>query len=153
MAGLIEGVHAAKFVGQLGVDVLDGLQNPLAEVFRLVAVAEFPSFMHAGAGSAGNRRPAGAAVGQHDIDLDGRIAAAIENLAAANVNNRRTHRFTPNIEGIWLISVYLAPREYTGGRVEAQNRLSIRTVAARVFTEDKYGQVLGIAYFARWLAN
>ena len=62
--GLIEGVHAAQLVGQLVVDVLDGLQDPLAEVFRLVAVAKFPGLVDAGAGAAGHGGPAERAVGQ-----------------------------------------------------------------------------------------
>ena len=88
---LIEGVHAAQLVGQLVVDVVDGLQHPLAEVFRLVAVAQFPGLVDAGAGAAGHGRAAERAVGQLDVDLDGRVAAAVENLPGANVNNGRTH--------------------------------------------------------------
>ena len=84
---LIQRVHAAQFVGQLGVDVLDRLQNPLAEVFRLVAVAEFPRLVDSGAGAAGHGRPAEAAVGQFHVDLDGRIAAAIEDLSGTDVYN------------------------------------------------------------------
>ena len=85
---LIEGVHAAQFVGQLGVDVFDGLQHPAAEVFRLVAVAKLPRLVDAGAGAAGHGGPAERAVGQFHVDLDGRIAAAIEDLSGTNVYNR-----------------------------------------------------------------
>ncbi len=84
---LVEGVHAAQLVGQLGVDVVDGLQNPLAEVFRLVAVAKFPGLVDAGAGAAGHGGAAERAVGQFHVDLDGRIAAAIEDLSGADVYN------------------------------------------------------------------
>ena len=85
---LIDGVHAAQFVGQLGVDVVDGLENPLAEILRLVAVAELQGLVDAGAGPAGDGGAAERAVGQFHVDLDGGIAAAIENLSGANVYNR-----------------------------------------------------------------
>ena len=42
-----------------------------------------------GAGPGGNRGPAEGAVGQDHIDLDGRVAAAIQNLAPAHLGDRR----------------------------------------------------------------
>ena len=86
--GLIQGVHAAKLVGQLAVDVVDGLQDPLAEVLGLVAVAEFPGLVDAGAGPAGHGRAAERAVGQFHVDLDGGVAAAVEDLSGVDVYNR-----------------------------------------------------------------
>ena len=62
-------------------------QHALAEVLRLVAVAEFPRLVHAGAGPAGHGRGADRTVVQLHVDFDGRIAAAIENLPAVNVYN------------------------------------------------------------------
>ena len=56
--GLIESVHPTDFVGQLVVDVIDSRQNALAHVDGLVAVAKFPGFVDAGAGTARNRRAA-----------------------------------------------------------------------------------------------
>ena len=62
-------------------------RHPSAEVFRLVAVAKFPGLVDAGAGPAGHGRPAERAVGQFHVDLDGGIAAAIEDLSGADVDN------------------------------------------------------------------
>ena len=72
----------------LRVDVIDRLQNPAAEVFRLVAVAKFQRLMHAGAGAARHGRPAESAAGQFHVNLDGGVSAAVENLSGANVYNR-----------------------------------------------------------------
>ncbi len=89
---LIEGIEADDFVGDLFVDVIDRLEHPLAlEELLLFGISQFPSFVHAGAGAAGDRGPAKRAVGQGHVDLNGRIAAAVENLSGVNVNNR-THR-------------------------------------------------------------
>ena len=87
-ADLIERVEAAQFVGDFRVHVVNRRQNPFTEVFRFVAVAKFEGLVDTGAGPAGHRRPAERAVGQIDIDLDGRISTAIENLSGTNVYNR-----------------------------------------------------------------
>ncbi len=63
-------------------------KHPLAEVLCLVAVAKFPGLVDAGAGAAGHGRAAEGAVGQFHVDLDGRIAAAVENLSGVDVYNR-----------------------------------------------------------------
>ena len=89
---LIQSIEADDFVRDLFVDVVDRLQHPLAlEELLFLGVSQFPSFVHAGAGAAGDRRAAKRAVGQGHVDLNGRIAAAVENLSGVNVNNR-THR-------------------------------------------------------------
>ena len=62
--------------------------TPLPSHLRLVAVAQLPGLVGAGAGAAGDGGGAGRAVGERDVDLDGGIAAAIENLAAANIDDR-----------------------------------------------------------------
>ncbi len=90
--GLVEldlrlGVHAAQCVENLAIDRFDGVADALAEIALLVAVAQLDRLMRAG-GSA--RRHAGAAeraVGEHDVDLDGRVAAAVQNLPADNVDD------------------------------------------------------------------
>ncbi len=85
--GLIDGVHAAQLVGQLAVDVVDGLYDPLAEVLGLVAVAKLPGLVDAGAGPAGHRGAAERAIGQFDVDFDGGISPAVEDLPGADVYN------------------------------------------------------------------
>ncbi len=84
-AGLIQRVHADQAVGDLVVHVIDGLEYAFAQVDRLVAVTQFPRFVDAGAGTAGHRSPSGRAIAERDVHFDGRIAAAVENLAAVHV--------------------------------------------------------------------
>ena len=61
--------------------VVDGLEHALAAVAVLVAVAQFDRLVLAGRGAAGHGGPADAAVLQEDIDLDGGVAAGVEDLA------------------------------------------------------------------------
>src|SRR5262249_30051133 len=65
---------------------VDRLAHPLAEI-ALAAVAQFDRLVRPGRGP---RRHGGAALGavfEHDIDLDRRIAAAIEDLAADDIGD------------------------------------------------------------------
>src|SRR5262249_29228339 len=86
-AGLVESVHPAEFAGERLVHVFNGFQDPFAEKDLGVAIAEFPSLVNPGARSAGNSGPAERAVDERHIDLDGRIAAGIENLPTVDVDN------------------------------------------------------------------
>ena len=69
------------FVEDLGVDVVDGLGHALAEE-GLAAVAQFDRLVRAGRGARGHGGAAEAAVIEHHIDFDRRIAAAVEDLPA-----------------------------------------------------------------------
>ena len=80
-------VHAAQFGGDPVVHILHGLRNALAAELLFVAVAKFPSFVDSGAGAAGNGRAAERAIGKRHIDLHGRIAAAVENLASLDIDD------------------------------------------------------------------
>src|SRR3546814_20867378 len=73
-------------LGDFGIDRLDRLQDSLAEIARLVAVAHLDRFMRARGRARGHRRAAEAAVFQQDIDLDRRISSTVENLAAMDVD-------------------------------------------------------------------
>ncbi len=84
---LVERIHAHKLVSDFFVDVVDGFQHALAQKVRLVAVAQLPGLMHTGAGAAGNGGRANRVIVQSYIDLDGRIAAAIENLPGVDIDN------------------------------------------------------------------
>ena len=53
----------------------------------LVAVAQLDRLVRAGGGAGRDRRPAERTVLQQDVDLDSRVAATVENLAAANSDN------------------------------------------------------------------
>ena len=86
-SALVEGVEAHDGVSALVVDVLDGLRNALAQVTTLVAVAQLASFESAGRSARRHHRATEAAVLEHDLDLDGGVAAAVEHLATVNVQN------------------------------------------------------------------
>ena len=74
-------------VEDLAIDGVHGLLHALAEIARLVAVAQLDRLMRAGGGARRHRRAAHRAVFQHHIDLDGGIAAAVENFAADDVDD------------------------------------------------------------------
>ena len=79
--------HVGQRLEDLAVDGGDRLLHALAEIARLVAVAQFDCLMRAGGGARRHRRAAHRAVFQHHIDLNGGIAAAIENFAADDVDD------------------------------------------------------------------
>ena len=79
---LLGGVHADGGLGERAVDVGHRLRDTLAQVALLVAVAELDRLVGAGAGPRGHGGPAERAVGQDDVDLDGRVAPAVEDLAS-----------------------------------------------------------------------
>ena len=87
-AGLVEGIAPLEFVGDLGVDVLDRLEHPRAEIDGLVAVALLPGLVGAGARPRRHRGPTEGPVSKGDVDFDGGIAAAVENLAGVDVDDR-----------------------------------------------------------------
>ena len=72
--------------GDLVVDVADGLLDSLAAP-GLAAVAQLGGLELAGRGAGRHRGAAAGAVLEHDVDLDGRIAAAVENFAADDVDD------------------------------------------------------------------
>ncbi len=88
---LVAGVEADQFRGDLGVDVLDGLGDALAEVDFFVIVAQLDGFVLAGAGAAGHAGPAQGPVLQHHVHLDGGVAAGIEDLPALDEFNAQAH--------------------------------------------------------------
>ena len=61
--------------------------HALALVARLVAVAQLDRLVGAGGGARRDRRPAHGPVLEHDVDLDRRVAAAVEDLAADDVDD------------------------------------------------------------------
>ena len=85
---LILGVHAADGVEDLGVDRIDRLQHALAEI------ADLSPSRSSTASCAPVEAPEGTAarpmraVLEHHVHLDGRIAAAVEDLAGDDVDDR-----------------------------------------------------------------
>ena len=84
---LVFGIHARQRVEQLTVDRVTGFQYALAAIARLIAVAQFDRFVGAGGGARRHRGTAKSAVFQHHINLDGGVAAAVEDFAGENVGN------------------------------------------------------------------
>ncbi len=75
---LFEGIEAADFAGDRGVDVFDGGENAFALVAFLVAIAEFDGFIFAGGGAGGDRGAAKGSVFEDDVDFDGRVTAGVK---------------------------------------------------------------------------
>ncbi len=84
---LVEGVEAHDGVSALVIDVLDGLRDAFAQVATLVAIAQLAGLKGAGRSARRHHRAAEAAVLEHDLDLDGGVAAAVEYLATVDIQN------------------------------------------------------------------
>ena len=74
-------VEAVEGVGDLAVDEADGVLDTLAAV-AVAAVAQLDGFVLAGRRAARHGGTPGGAGVEDDLDLDGRVAARIEDLAA-----------------------------------------------------------------------
>src|SRR3546814_6603751 len=73
---------ADQRLGDIAVHGGYRLDDTLAEIARLVAIAQLDRLVRAGRGARGNRGAAEAAVFQQHIDFDRGIAAAVEDFAA-----------------------------------------------------------------------
>ncbi len=82
-AALVVGVEAGDRRGDLAVDVRDRLRDALAAP-GLAAVAQLGRLELARRGARRHGRAAGGAGAQDELDLDGRVAAAVEDLAGVN---------------------------------------------------------------------
>jgi hypothetical protein len=88
---LLGRLQAADRVCDLAVRVRDRARHGLAAV-RAVAVPQLDRLVHAGRRAGGNRCTAGRARLELDVDLDGRIAARVEDLAGMDGSDT-SHRF------------------------------------------------------------
>ena len=79
---LVGGVHAFQFGSNDGLNVGNGLENALAQVVALVAVAQFHGLMFAGGGARGHNGAAQCAAFQNYVCFHGGIAARIQGLRA-----------------------------------------------------------------------
>ena len=86
-AALVLGVHSGERIEDLAVDGIDGLEHAFAEVAPLVAVAQLDGFVRAGGGADRHRGAPPRPVLEDDIDLDRGIAAAVQDLAADDVDD------------------------------------------------------------------
>ena len=78
--GLV-GLAADERAGDLAVDVRHGAPHAAAQVARPIPVAQLDRLALAGGGARGHRRPPERAPLEDQVDLDGRIAARVEDLA------------------------------------------------------------------------
>ena len=92
---LVQGVHADEALGQLGVHVGHGLLHALAQVAALVAVPQLAGLVDAGGRAGGNGGAAHGAVLQHDLHLNGGVAAGVQDFTAKHVNDLK-HLFHGN---------------------------------------------------------
>jgi hypothetical protein len=67
--------------------MLDRAEDALAAVPLMISIAEFDGLIGAGAGARGNGGAAGDTGGEDDVDLDGRAAAGVKNLAGVNAGD------------------------------------------------------------------
>ncbi len=84
---LVGGVETRQRLGHLAVDVGNGLQNALAQVRRAIAVPKLDCFVLTGRRARWNCRATERSRGEADIDLDGRVASRVEDLAAVHVDD------------------------------------------------------------------
>ena len=86
--GLVLGIEADDRIRDLAVDRADRLLDALPAPASLVAVAKLDRFMRARRCARRDRRAAHASVFQRDVNLDRRVAAAVEDLAGVDVDDR-----------------------------------------------------------------
>ena len=86
MPALVLGVEAGERVAISPFTASTALQHALAAI-ALAAVAQLNRLVRAGRGARGHGGAAQGAVLEHDVDLDGRVAAAVENFAADDGGN------------------------------------------------------------------
>jgi len=93
------GIHSADRVEDLAVDCLHGFAHALAQIAGLVAIPKLDGFVRAGRGPGRHAGAAARALIEHHVDLDGRIAAAIQNLASNDVDDRSHGGFAVALDG------------------------------------------------------
>ena len=74
-------------IGDFARNVFHGLENAFAAETSRILVAEFNRFAHAGRSARGNRRRCDNAAFKPNFRFNGRIAAAVENLTADDIDN------------------------------------------------------------------
>src|SRR4051812_42735492 len=86
-AELIGRVEPAQRVENLAVDIGDRLAHAAPAIALLIAIALLDRFVRPGRSPRRHRSPPDRAAVERDLDLDGRIAAAIENFAATDIGD------------------------------------------------------------------
>ena len=83
---LVLGLQAADCLEDFSVDRLDGPGDTLAQV-PVPAIAQFNRFVGAGRRARRDCRAATGPILQQNVDLDGRVAAAVKDFAADDIDN------------------------------------------------------------------
>ena len=86
-AALVFGIHAGKRIENFAVDCIDRFQDASAEIARFIAVAKLDRFVRAGRGARWDGRPPFRTVLKEHIDLDRRIAPAVQDFAADDIDD------------------------------------------------------------------
>ncbi len=84
---LVLRIHPGQQVEDLAVHRVDRAQHPLAAIALLVAIAQLDRLMRPGRRSGRHRSAAESAALQGDVDFDGGVAAAVEDLAAMDIDD------------------------------------------------------------------
>ncbi len=84
---LVAGVHALQLGGDDGLHIGNGLQNALAEIVALVAVAQFHGLMLAGRGARRHNGAAECAAFQNHVRFNGGVTARVQDFAGTDGNN------------------------------------------------------------------
>ena len=92
-AGLVGGIEARQRLGDRAVDVAHGLAHALAQIPRLVAIAQLHRLTGTGRRAGRHHRTAEAAVRQGHFGFEGRIAAGVEDLAGMDLGDGGHGRF------------------------------------------------------------
>ena len=90
-ADLVDGVDAEQLRAERLVDVAHRGEHALAAVALRVAVAQLDRLVGAGRGAGRDDGRAHRAVVEEDVDLDRRVAARVEDLAADDILDQRGH--------------------------------------------------------------
>ncbi len=84
---LVGGIGSAESFGDFAIDVRYGLQNALAEILGLVAVAQFDGFVFAGGGAAGDNGPGVGSAIEKNLGFNRGVAAGVQHLASADIGD------------------------------------------------------------------
>src|SRR6266576_6426902 len=85
---LVFGVEAGDRLRDLRLDVANGAEDTLAAVRALITLAQLDGLELPGRRTRRHSRASGRARLEHDVHLDGRISARVENLAPMHACNR-----------------------------------------------------------------
>ena len=84
---LIQHILTHQGIADLGIDVVHSVLDALAQITALIAVTQLTCLINAGGRTGGNRSTAHSTVFQIDLYLNCRVAAAVQDLAADDINN------------------------------------------------------------------